>query len=376
MPVSKPKVTFLDDSYRFEYGSEGVEMVFERFSEHSSGLRCELSIEISGPIHTGTALTPKIHNLMTSNAQTINALKARFDGFDWAGLVDTANGISLKQFRQGAPLVDLSVGDLGVSSRWLVPPLVSADGATVWAADGGTGKSQLALCVAVSIATGMSPLGEIPRTIGSVIYVDWEADEDTHRERLRAIWRGLGQTDDFPAGAIHYQRATSSLVYMAGQLRRKVAATGAVLVIFDSLGQARGGGSNDDDATNATFKAARTLGAPTLFIDHVSKAQREGQVKKKTSIGSVYTRNNARLLWVIQAEQTPGESETTVAFTIDKYNFGRLPEPHGFKIHFDNRGDGYEEQLHAVTFRPVGKWGIEHIINPPKEEKKREYSYT
>lgn len=376
MAVSKPRVTFLDDSYRFDWEAEQVSMVFERFIESSTGLKCELSIEINGPLHQGTAQPPKIHNLMTSNAQTINRLAKRFEGVDWDGLVEQANGITVKHYREGAPLLDLAEGDRGITSRWMLPPFISADGATVWAADGGTGKSQLALAAAVSIACGMDALGEIPRMCGPVIYVDWEADFDTHQERLHAIWRGLRQEGDPPTGAIHYQRATSSLVHMAGQLRRKVAATGAVLVIMDSLGQARGGGTNDDDATNATFKAARTLGVPVLFIDHVSKAQREGQVKKKTSIGSVYTRNNARLLWVVQADQQPGTDETTIAFTIDKYNFGRLPEPHGFKIHFENAGAGYEEQLHAVTIRPVGRWSIEHIINPPKEDKRREHSYA
>ncbi|HEX9704815.1 MAG TPA: AAA family ATPase, partial [Gemmatimonadales bacterium] len=304
--MSQPRAAFLEDSYRFEWGSEGVEMVLEQFKESSGGLKCELTVTCSRAGQAGVLQSPMLHNLMTNNAQLVKRLSSRVAGVDWDGLITQANGIAVMRYREGSPLVDLAEVDPLAGPRYLLAPYISAHGATVWAADGGTGKSMLGAAAALSVATGIALLGPAPQLSGPVIYVDWEADAVTHGERVTALWRGAGEEGPLPSCAVHYQEETASLPQIAPRLRRRVNETGAVMVVVDSLGQARGGGVNDDEATNAAFKAARTLKVPCLFIDHISKQQREGNVKKRTSIGSVYTRNNARLLWVVEKEQDEG----------------------------------------------------------------------
>lgn len=347
--MSDPRATFLEDSYRFEWASEGVEMVLEQFKESSSGLKCELTVTCSRPGSTGVLQSPMLHNLMTNNAQLVKRLDGRVGGVDWDGLLTQANGISVLRYREGDPMIDLADVELTDSPRFLLNPLVSAHGATVWAADGGTGKSLIAAAAGLSVATNMPILGMYPQTVGSIIYVDWEADEVTHAERLQALWAGAGEQGPVPRGLIHYQKETASLPQIAPRLRRRVNETGAVMVVIDSLGQARGGGVNDDESTNAAFRAARSLGVPCLLIDHVSKAQREGGVKKRTSIGSVYTRNNARLLWVVERDQDEGADSSTVGFVIDKFNFGRLPTRRGFHLNFENTIRAGEEYLDRIT---------------------------
>ena len=103
--------------------------------------------------------------------------------------------------------------------------------------------------------------------------------------------------------------------------------------MIDSLGLARGRAPEDAEAT---FRAIRSLSVPALCIDHVSKAQREGHVKSKTAIGSIYKRNNARLVWVVEKAREEGAADSTVAFTVDKFNFGKLPRRRGFRMHFES----------------------------------------
>lgn len=342
--LSKPKATFLEDTYRFEWADEQVELVFERFAEQrGGGLRCELVVTTSRPPSPGL-LFQGLFNLLTSNSQLVKQLDGRVPGLDWEGLLTQAAAITLRRYREGSPLVDLATEPVDTPSRYLLPPLVARDGATVWAADGGTGKSVLALAVALSVASALPLLDAHPHEIGPVLYLDWEADEETHRERLWALWRGMGRglARDLDIGgsppleAIHYVYQTASLSELATTLRRRVAETGAVLVVIDSLGLARGGAPEDAEATIRTFRAIRSLGVPALCIDHVSKAQREGQVKRKTAIGSIYTRNSARLVWVVEKAQQEGSADSTVAFTVDKFNFGKLPRRRGFRLHFES----------------------------------------
>ena len=359
--MSRPRATFLEDVYRFEWTDEQIELVFERFAEQrGGGLRCELTVTTSRPPSPGL-LFQGLFNLLTSNLQLLKKLEARVPGVDWDGLVTQAGAITLRRYREGSPLVDLATEQAEVTSRYLLPPLIARDGATVWAADGGTGKSVIALAAALSVATAVPLLNAHPHQVGPVLYLDWEADEETHRERLWALWNELGTGDAPPLDSIHYVYQTASLHELATTLRRRVAETGAVLVVIDSLGLARGGAPEDAEATIRTFRAVRSLGVPALCIDHVSKAQREGHVKRKTAIGSVYTRNSARLVWVVEKAQEEGSADSTVAFTIDKFNFGKLPRRRGFRLHFESEGEGDDERLISIAIDPAGEEVVQQI---------------
>ena len=54
-------------------------------------------------------------------------------------------------------------------------------------------------------------------------HLDWEADEETHRERFWALWRELGTGDALPLDSIHYVYQTASLHELVTTLRRRVA---------------------------------------------------------------------------------------------------------------------------------------------------------
>lgn len=375
-------MTFLEDVYRFAWTPEQVDCVMERFVEQrGGGLRCELTVTTSRPPNAGL-LFQGFFNLLSSNARLVHKLELREPQLDWDGLLTQAAAIALRRYRQGSPLIDLATAPVPTGSRYLLAPLVALDGATVWAADGGTGKSVLALAVALSVASGRSLLGTAPRQVGPVLYLDWEADAGTHRDRLWALWRALEGDEPPPLEAVRYISQTASLHELAPVLRRRVVETGAVLVVVDSLGLARGGAPEDAEATIRTFRALRSLSVPVLAIDHISKAQREGLVKHKTAIGSVYTRNSARLVWVIETAQQEGADESVVAFTVDKFNFGRLPRRRGFRLRFDseatpplegdqsaNDGDTADnDRLTRIAITPAGTDELRTLAAGPERK--------
>ena len=77
--------------------------------------------------------------------------------------------------------------------EWLVHGLIPQKTVTLFSGDGGTGKSLLALQLAVSVTTGRGWIGK-PTSEGSVIYMSAEDDDDELHRRLDDICRSEGRT--------------------------------------------------------------------------------------------------------------------------------------------------------------------------------------
>lgn len=75
--------------------------------------------------------------------------------------------------------------------QWLVVDMVPMNTVTLFGGDGGTGKSLLALQLAVAVATGTEWLGMSVRQ-GSVIFMSAEDDAEELHRRLDAITKGTG----------------------------------------------------------------------------------------------------------------------------------------------------------------------------------------
>ena len=148
-------------------------------------------------------------------------------------------------------------GQLVPPREWHVPDLLPANTATLLFGDGGTGKSLLALQLAVSTALGRSWL-EQPVRRGPVLYVGAEDDRDEMHRRLAAICK---------AGEIEFDRlenlhllclagsdavlatANDSNVVQPTPLWRKVCrlvrAIKPLLVIYDTLADLFAGNENN-----------------------------------------------------------------------------------------------------------------------------------
>jgi hypothetical protein len=144
-------------------------------------------------------------------------------------------------------------------------------------------------------------LGITPADVRRVAYLDWEADAETHHERMRALWAGHGERE-LPEGVILYRRQVSSMAETAQTLRRQLAQAGVGFVVIDSAAYARGGGVSDDEATNKMFLAIRSLDVPALVVDHLNRQTIANPKLKALPIGSVYATNAPRRVWVMRAE--------------------------------------------------------------------------
>ncbi len=188
------------------------------------------------------------------------------------------------------------------SSRWLLEPLLEADGLSMLFGPGDSLKSVLSLGVAVSIASGQVVVGDnlVGRPVPG-LYIDWEDDAKEHGRRLRAICNGHGITvANVP---LFHVRMSASLSLKSGDLKRKLVEYGAGFVIVDSLGMASGGDPEGAQKMIESLTLLRALNVPCLVIHHMSwDAIRN---KRLDTYGSTYIRNEVRLQWgMVRADES------------------------------------------------------------------------
>lgn len=348
--ISRPKFTPSEWDYTFVWQDEHVRAVLERFGEARGEIWTELTIDRLDDsfLPQWRLYGPAKFNLLGATIRVAPELR-EVDAVDWTSLLTQVRAMAVKQYREGSALIDLSTVELSAEvPRFLLPPFVDEHGVSVLVADGGAGKSITALAMAVSVATATPVFGEHPNGLGPVAYLDWEADEATHAERLRAICAGIDIP--VPVSSIHYQRMVSSLPEAVASLRKRILDAGARMVVVDSIGMARGGAPESAEETIKLFRALRSISVPVLAIDHVSKEAKRNSGAGFDPIGSIYTRNSARLVWAMEGKQFEGSADTVILFRNMKANFGGKERQRSYRYQFTEGPGG---RLVAVSFTPV-----------------------
>lgn len=326
--LGQPSATYLIDSYRFSWPD--IEFLCDRLHEERDGLKCELSVSTSRKPMAGLLRSGRFNlSSATTRSQWQRALEERLPDTDWYAAFEMVCALTTRRWRDGEPVLDLAEVEPYSGVPFLLSPFIVEGAASVLFAEGGTGKSLLALAMCVMIATGDEVIPGVHATrYGPTLYLDWEWDAAVHAERLKAICEGAGI--EVPHGVVHYRHEMASIYEAAPTIRRRIAELGVAFVVVDSLGFARGGEPESADLTLKTFSALRTFGVPVLCLDHVAK----NATDKKHSFGSVYTTNAARITWRADAIKEEGANKIIVGLTNQKSN-GRFQKARGYEITMD-----------------------------------------
>jgi hypothetical protein len=214
--------------------------------------------------------------------------------------------------------------------EWTIPDLVPQDFITLLIADGGTGKSFLALYMALCIAVG-APFLKLPVKRGRVLYIDYELDLEEQRRRL---WRIAGGEELSVQG----RRLQDQLYYLSpaepvgtdqfhDEVQEAIVDHDIDVIILDSLTIGTIGDATSQKDIVPILR--RLQGFPTLVgIDHVSHSTAKGSAASARAFGSVFKRNIARSsLTLAQAEgggfllqqekSNFGSGETKLCYTMD-----------------------------------------------------------
>jgi RecA-family ATPase len=126
--------------------------------------------------------------------------------------------------------------------QWLVHGLVPQKTVTLFSGDGGTGKSLLALQLAVAVAAQIAWIGRTVNT-GRVIFLSAEDDDDELHRRLDDILRAEGRGEDALLAVDSQLALMQSALFE--ELDRLATEEGPALIVLDTLADVYPANEND-----------------------------------------------------------------------------------------------------------------------------------
>jgi len=175
--------------------------------------------------------------------------------------------------------------------RWHVREVIPAANATLFAGDGGVGKSLLAMQLAVATAAGLNWIGLEVCEPGPVIYLSAEDDEDELHRRFADILTGCGLTfADVPnlyfrsmvgQGALLAERTREQMKPsgLAVEIEAFAAKIGAKLIVLDTLANLYPGDESDRAQVTQFVDIIKGIGlhcdSAMLLLAHPSKSAME-----------------------------------------------------------------------------------------------------
>ena len=350
MSASKPTLTNTAGIYQLNFFDEKLSVTVDRITESS---KHETSGEItrksripgeSGHIHQARL------NLTSSSTRKAMAksLEERIAGLDWSGILEFVCVMVLTKHREGTPAIKLADHAMPEVLVHRLFPYLQERQATLFFGEGDTGKSWLAIWMAVLVSTGMSMLG-VEAEPGPVLYLDYETDEDTLWERVNMISAGLGIA--IPDG-IYYRQMHQLLAADFQQINKLVVDNNISLVVVDSAAPAVGEPESSAPTTEY-FRALRSLRTSTLTIAHVSKGGKENE-----PFGSIFWRNLPRANFRVNASHEPGASEFVIGLKHTKSNNGRRLKDRAYQITFSEGAVTFDHA--TITDIPDLAKGLSH----------------
>lgn len=338
--MSKPIVKQIGSREEFYWEREQIYALVNRIRERSDGrITAEVAFKVDKPDIPPHILHTQVSLLSTrSKKDLVKELEDRYPlpERQWTSMVEQLCLISLDSCRKGKPAKEVWPaldGEEIPQAELLVQPLLYKDKPTIFFGEGSTGKSYLALTLAIlaQLPYYDNPLWLSPKQ-ANALFLDYESDEAEFKKRLTLLERGFGLA---PA-PIMYRECELPLVEDIDHLEQIVAEYHIGFLIIDSLGVASGNASLNDAATaTAFYSALRRLKVTSLIITHTTK---EAETRRATPFGSVYFNNLARSVFEVRRQQEEESNEIAVALIHTKNNQGPLLPPQGFKIVFEPDG--------------------------------------
>jgi len=337
-----------------------TEIKVTRVKRRSDGIHGEIMVktDLAGVKTINGIMHMARFNLSSSGTRSSLAkmLESRTPGMnmDWFdGLEALCQHVMIAE-SEGQPFLDVGNQVITSTHKYIIDPVVPANVATLFYGPGGSGKSVLALAMALSIRNGREIIpGLAPAAKGNVLYLDWETDGPIINERAQAIGAGAG----FTSLPIIYRRCIKPLADEAEEIANAVAERDIVFTVIDSAGMAMGTGGEYGDANESTlrmFDAIRFINTTTLIVDHVSKQEMrsKGKVSGLLPYGSIYKVNLARSAWEVRNGTTPDDETVQVALIHTKANDSRLHDQVGLQIEWLGHSIAFQEAESSFRVEP------------------------
>lgn len=273
---------------------------------------------------------PVKYNIVTTGDRTglTRYLKENL-GLDADRMLQGMSRLAYLEIRRGANLVWLAdVDERQGEALWALWPLLLQDHVNVWFGDGGTGKSLMALAVAMTMHSGEDFGLGTPAASMPAMYLDWEFDEKDHRRRMLGL---TGRDPVLSDMTIMYKRCWAPIYDMVDELLRDRAEHGPAFFVADSALLAAGGEPEKADTVRRVFEAIRRIGGTWLIIAHTTHDK-----ERDKPFGSAFWHNMARNIWRFRLANEPGKDSSHLLLKHTKANSTRLSRQMGVRIEWDD----------------------------------------
>lgn len=263
-------------------------------------------------------------NMLTSSARSkyakLLAEKSDIELDVWNVILDELCNLAIRKHRQGAEVLEMWTMEDVPEPQYLVYPVNPLTQPSIIFGLGGTGKSYLALYLALcaQLPWPDNPLDfGVRADVNRCLYLDYETDENEILYRWKALVRG----HNLPDSPILYRRGLRPLREDADEIAAICGKHNAKVLVVDSLAAAAGGDLMHESALNF-FRALRELPVTPIIIAHTSKGSNEEGDDGKTVFGSAFFTNYARSVWELRSKTQPESKEIVVTLHNRKTNRG------------------------------------------------------
>jgi len=236
----------------------------------------------------------------------------RKTGWQWANLMERICQSVLDHEREGTVRGGFITGErIAAGGRpWAAFPIVPHGEMATLFSRGGSGKTQLAYCLAFGMALGRSVIEgvRVDRPY-RVAILDWETSKETADD----IWGIISETTGIrvPEG-IWYEPMDTPLERGLPKIATVLERSRANLVIVDSvemalLSSSEGAGDPADSITRV-YQSLRRLGTWGLMIDHVTGGDLRSRKVALKAYGSIFRMNLARHAIALHVGQRSGDT--------------------------------------------------------------------
>jgi plasmid maintenance system antidote protein VapI len=231
---------------------------------------------------------------------------------NWSAVINqTIHHMRMALKRVSSALVtELAGNDNEVSLPFILEPYIIEQGGTFLFGDPGSGKSYIALLMAVSINYNVSTFFKV-RKQTKVLYINLERSEQSMVRRLGRVNKVLGL---HPHSALHFINGRSkTLEDMTETLKLAVSEQEFGLVILDSMSKAGSGDLSDPSYANSIIAILNGLNCAWVSIAHAPRAS------NNHAFGSVMQDAAADVMVTVKGEN-PDAQTLLVNLYISKAN--------------------------------------------------------
>lgn len=361
--MNNPAVKSIAGGYVFTW-DEGAQIAAHRIKEHGDRVTADIVVKTSLPGYS-PYLTHGNLNLssMSTRTQLRKQLSEKCAEIDWDAVLGQMTLYIIEQIHQIEEAVIVSSEGEYIQPEFLIHPILPLGEETILFGPRGSGKSYLAILMAVCSQLGWrdNPFGlGIQSTPAAALYLDWESTEQNMGWRLKCLQKGLS----IPPVQFSYRECRRPLEDMLEQIQVDIEEQAIELIVIDSLGKAASGDLLATDTALRFWRAMRGLKTTSLIIAHTAKADD----KRKTVYGNVFFENDPRYIWEIRQHQEVGDDQIDLGLIHYKSNITAKFPPQGFRLTFNEHAT-YVEKIDVTDIRElvVGLSIKEQIIDYLKD---------